>query len=122
MVEARRFAIDAYQSFARIHALMSSKKSLIDTQTLSSARTPNRLGKFEALIETPTPFGMKRFHAKSDPTNPESIAAAKAATEEYIAKMEADRQALAVPDPEAERFRDEQRAAIEDVKAGMRSR
>lgn len=123
MVEARRFAIDAYQSFARIHALMSSKKSLIDAQPLSSARTPNRLGKFEAIIETPTPLGVQRFHAKADPNSPEDIAAAKAATQDYIAKMEADRQALAVSDPEAERFRAEQRAAVEEaVRASMRSR
>lgn len=117
MVEACRLAIDAYQSFVRIHALMSSKKSLIDANPLSSTRTPNRLGKFEALIETPTPFGMARFHAKADPNNPEDIAAAKAATQEYIAKMEADRQALAqsVADPEAEKFRAEHRAAVEAV-------
>jgi len=117
MVEARRLALDAYQSFVRIHALMRSKKSLIDAQPLSGTRKPDRLGKFEALIETPTPFGMQRFHAKADPNSPEDIAAAKAATQDYIAKMEADRQALAqaVADPEAEKIRAEHRAVVEGL-------
>ena len=39
-------------------AMVEARRLAIDANPLSGTRTPNRLGKFEALIETPTPFGI----------------------------------------------------------------
>ena len=121
LVEARRFAIEAYDSFAKVQALMSVKKRFDpdDRSTWPTAGDP--LGKYESTIETPTPFGIQRFHVKADPNFPDDVAAAKEATKDYIAKMEADRQALATPSVEeaakAEAFRAAHRAAVEEAVA-----
>jgi len=89
MVEARRIAIGAYETFAKVGVLMSSRTPVDPSDPSTWPTTAD--GKFETTIETPTPYGVERFHVKADPNSPEDIAAAKAHASEYMANLEGRR-------------------------------
>lgn len=89
MVEARRIAIGAYEAFARVEALMTVKQPVNPSDPSTWPTTAD--GKFETTIETPTPYGVERFHVKADPNSPEDIAAAKAHASDYMTRLEARR-------------------------------
>lgn len=112
MVEARRFAIQAYDTFAKVEALMSVKQPVNPDDPSTWPTSAD--GKFETTIETPTPYGVERFHVKADPNSPEDIAAAKAHASEYMAKLDARR---AANTPEAEALLANQDAKLEALLA-----
>jgi hypothetical protein len=95
MVEARRLALAAYASFAKVKFGMTTKK--LDPNDPSTWPTSADVtGRFEMTLDTPTPHGIEHFHVEADPDKPDDVAAAKAATLDYLSRRPANSPAAAV--------------------------